>query len=516
MSEIYNMIMHHDPEFWSGGDGCVVFPKSRFLEHTEEHLVSQFQSLDSNTINKLKELPTLFAVEHEKTPTRIGRITGIEVEYRNLRIYYKFNKKHSTLISGLLISPELKLNVEGFELYRTHWALKEANLNEFLKKMPRTLDDVFEQINEELDESNPQRPNQTKFSVLYAHNGSGKTRLSKLFADNYNNQVLFYNAFTEDCFRWDNEKSVLEISKDTWIVKIIQEQGLDGKIIENFQKLTGSRLEPRFAPVEKITSSFFDESTPPMYKFSFLNLEKTLFKSKTEEPIKISRGEESIFIWSIFYSILEAAIDTLNESIDDLRTSFDNIQYIVIDDPVSSMDDSRIITVALELVKLIKKSSRKLRILVTTHHALFFNILFHANYKKWGKKNYILSKSGTGFSLKKQGNDSPFTYHHVLISEIEKTIADSNIKKYHFNIFRTLLEKTANFLGYDHWKKCLQGNENSQAFIKTIDHYSHDRLSDSTYWDITDNEKKEFSDSFVFFIKKYDFMRGKKINDQTN
>jgi len=481
--------MHSDPEFWSGNEGYVDFPKERFLEYTKDHLRQQFQSLDQNVIDKLKTLPTLFAVEHEWADTRIGKINNIEVQPEKLRLHYTFDDKQSQLTKGVLESPELNIDVKRLELYRTHWALKEANLEEFLKKRSTTLEGVLDKIKQDLDTCNPEKPNNTKVTVLFASNASGKTRLSKLFADQYDEQVLYYNAFTEDLFSWDNENFIFNFDKQAWIFRFIEEQGIDRQIIDNFKKFTGSKLEPTFD---------FSESQ--------ITFGIHVGDESTAKNIKISRGEESVFIWTVFYTILGVGIDALNTSAEDRPTrDFDNIEYIVIDDPVSSMDDTRIITIALELAKLIKKSKKQLKFLITTHHPLFFNVLFNVRGKKWDKKNYILSKSGLDLLLKVQGSESPFAYHHVAISELLKAKKDNEIKKYHFNILRALLEKTANFLGYSHWKLCLTDSGNSDAFAKIIDHYSHDRLSDLEYRDITEDEKKEFKDAFDFFMQKYDF-----------
>lgn len=488
--------MHSNPEFWSGNDGFVDFPKDRFLEYTEDHLVNQFKSLDENVTNTLKTLPTLFAVEHEGADTRIGKINCIEVYAKKLRIHYTFDEKQSLLTNGVLESPELKINTDGWELYRTHWALKDSNLGEFLQKRSTTLEGVFDKIKQDLDVSNPKKPDHTKVTVLYACNGSGKTRLSKLFADQYEEQVFYYSAFTEDLFNWDNENYVLKIDKRAHIFRFIEEQGLDRQIVDNFQKFTGSKLEPVF----DFSQNQITFSVHPGSKNNY-------------ENIKISRGEESVFIWAVFYTILDVGIDALSASADDRPTSyFDNIQYIVVDDPVSSMDDTRIITVALELAKLIKKSKNQLKFLITTHHALFFNVLFNVRSKKWDRKNYILSKSSTGLLLQNQGHESPFAYHHVAMLEIARARADNDIKKYHFNIFRALLEKTANFLGYDHWKMCLRDSSHSDAFTKIIDHYSHDRLSDLEYKDIPEDDKTEFLEAFDFFINKHDFKQREHIN----
>ena len=52
-----------------------------------------------------------------------------------------------------------------------------------------------------------------KFILLYAYNGTGKTRLSMAFkdigkqgeGDDGTRDTLYFNAFTEDLFTWDND-----------------------------------------------------------------------------------------------------------------------------------------------------------------------------------------------------------------------------------------------------------------------------------------------------------------------
>ena len=56
-----------------------------------------------------------------------------------------------------------------------------------------------------------------KVQLIYAFNGTGKTRLSLEFKnllsgigeeDQYN-KILYYNAFTEDLFYWDNDLNII-------------------------------------------------------------------------------------------------------------------------------------------------------------------------------------------------------------------------------------------------------------------------------------------------------------------
>lgn len=363
----------------------------------------------------------------------------------------------------------------------------------------QSVETVLKKIKDNLDTiAAPKTP----ISILYAFNASGKTRLSKLFYDKYKGSVLYYNAFTEDLFRWDNEDYALKFNKNAWIFELIKNEGLDRQIINNFQKFTGSKLEPRIDIPE-------DKNEPEgQIIFGIRSGD-----DETSENIKVSRGEESIFIWSVLYTVLENAIDALNETKENRSTdAFDKIKYIVIDDPVSSMDDSRIITVALELAALIARSKSALKFLITTHHALFYSILSSSGMGNCSKKRYILSKTGLELNLKETKDTEPFAYHHLLRAEIEEAIKNNDLKKYHFNLFRALLEKTANFLGYSEgWRKLLPENDNQKSLIKTLDNYSHNSLSDLEYKDLPEDEKQAFTTAFTGFIKEYKW--GASAND---
>ena len=363
-----------------------------------------------------------------------------------------------------------------------------------MNKSFASIDEMLAKIKKKLDIP-PKKANRIKVFTLFGCNATGKTRLSKSLYDQYEKQVLYYNAFTEDLFSWDNNDYVLKIDTKAWIFQTIIEQELDGHIISNFQRFTGSKLEPVFDfSREQVTFGVYTGD------------------DKKIENIKISRGEESVFVWSVFYTVLDAIIGTLSLVPDNQPTTdFRRFQYVVIDDPVSSMDDTRIITIALELMELISKSPIQLKFMITTHHALFFNVLFHFPKNKLEKRNFIISKKGSRIHLESQSEDSPFAYHHMIILEIQEAITKNSLKKYHFNQFRTLLEKTANFLGYKNgWKNLLSESESGKEFIKTIDQYSHDRLSELEIKKITEESSNDFKRVFYTFLN--DFKWGVTVN----
>src|SRR3954447_18742463 len=78
-----------------------------------------------------------------------------------------------------------------------------------------------------------------KFILLYGYNGTGKTRLSGAFKDLGKNgdtrDTLYFNAFTEDLFFWDNDlkndrERVLKINKDSQFFAGLGELEMDNRI----------------------------------------------------------------------------------------------------------------------------------------------------------------------------------------------------------------------------------------------------------------------------------------------
>ena len=334
-------------------------------------------------------------------------------------------------------------------------------------------------------------------AILYAFNATGKTRISTILNEANPNKCLCYNAFVEDYFTWDNENCVFLIDKNSWLANFINEQGIENDVIDNFSYLVNSKLEPSFNLSEgqivfKIASGD-DDST---------------------EGIKISRGEESLFRWSIFYTVLSTVLDVIKDDFEDRFTSlFNDLKYIIIDDPISSIDDSKIITMALQLVDKINNDIdlkyQNVSILITTHHALFYNVLYNSfrrNNRKFNFRSFVLLKNDKNSELKTKDGDSPFAYHLTIISEIKNAIESDNIKRYHFNLFRSLLEKTANFLGYQNWVDCIN-YEKRFEFVRITNLYSHGKLSDLEYAELTYEEKDTFKSIFNQFLDEFKWFK---------
>lgn len=358
-----------------------------------------------------------------------------------------------------------------------------------------------------------------KVQLIYAFNGTGKTRLSKEFqklicgnstsADDIDEECvkrkfLYYSAYTEDLFYWDNdlennEEPKLKIQNNDFTNWILKEQGKENVIRTNFQKYTNNdKLMPKF-------NENYSEVT-----FSFKR-----GSNEISENIKISKGEESLFIWCVFYSIFEQVIEELNNEVEEREfdEQFDELEYIFIDDPVTSLDENHLIELAVDLATLIKSSKSDVKFVITTHNPLFYNVLFNEFSREKKTKKYILKKYEDGtFELQNQSNDSPFSYHLFLKREIEKAIDSGEIHKYHFNYLRNILEKTSTFLGKANWSELLPKNPDGKVnpyetrIINIASHSAHS--ADETFL-VSENDKKVLK----YLMKKINEIYDIKIED---
>jgi hypothetical protein len=385
------------------------------------------------------------------------------------------------------------------------------------------MSDTLTEIAKKLIEANK------KVQLIYAFNGTGKTRLSREFkqlvapknnsddekdyevdqSELSRNKILYYNAFTEDLFYWDNDlesdaEPKLKIQPNSFTDWILKDQGQDRNIITNFQHYASDKLTPRFNEEYKLKDRNDKEITVRAFSEVTFSIERG--DDEYSGNLKISKGEESNFIWSIFYTLLEQVIAILNvpEPIDRETNQFDQLEYVFIDDPVSSLDENHLIEVAVNLAGLIKTSQSDLRFIITTHSPLFYNVLFNELKRK---ACYLLERfeDGTFALIEKQGDSNKsFSYHLYLKQTLELAISENQVQKYHFTLLRNLYEKTANFLGYPQWPELLP--DSKQAYLHRIIQFtSHNTLSNEAVAEPTPQEKQTVKFLLEHLLKNYSY-----------
>ncbi|WP_333689195.1 AAA family ATPase [Methylococcus capsulatus] len=358
------------------------------------------------------------------------------------------------------------------------------------------LNDLAAQLRAEL--------NNKKFILLYAYNGTGKTRLSMAFKDigkqGDARDTLYFNAFTEDLFYWDNDLSndrerVLKINKDSRFFAGLDQLEMDTRI---------RPLLSRYADFDfRIDTTKWEVS----FSREITTGEGEQAKTEIVDDIKVSRGEENIFIWCFFLAIVQLALDD-----DKAEGPYKWVKYIYIDDPISSLDEQNAIVVANHLIQVFRDAARVIPTVISTHHHLFFNVLHYElkNHFKGKALQYMLSRTrqSEDFRLRVLKGDTPSFHHVAALVELYEASQQDRIQTYHFNTLRTILEKTALFHGYGHFGSCIKRDPDDADGIlhqRFVDLLSHGKYSIFEPTEMGAETKEYFRKILNDFLGRYPF-----------
>ncbi|WP_428697244.1 anticodon nuclease [Stappia sp.] len=327
--------------------------------------------------------------------------------------------------------------------------------------------------------------------LVYAYNRTGKTRLSTAFKDagkkiGKDGQVksrdtLYFNAFTEDLFVWNND---LDNDTDRYL-----------KINEASSFFEGLRSLALEVDIKGYLSRYAD------FDFDIDYSKWTVsFRKGADDKIKISRGEERIFIWCLFVAICDRVVAGLD--------SYSWVKHLYIDDPVSSLDDNNAIAIACDLAALIRRAATRqddkgepapLRTVFSSHHSLFFNVMCsemgrtQEGQQKVSTKRYFLHRpDADGTFTLRATNDTPYFHHVATLAELQRCVKEDKLYTYHFNALRSILEKTASFLGHDDLRICLAGLDDEALYNRALNLLSHGKYDITQPVEMVDDNKDLF------------------------
>jgi len=311
------------------------------------------------------------------------------------------------------------------------------------------------------------RDDPAEVQLLFAFNSVGKTRLSVAYKNATKDRSgahagVYYNAYSEDLFVWNNDIENGEAN--------IRFAVLPSSLSKLHADLTELDIHAKLKPYR------------PSFDFRFTmhpDAEKgiesiSFFPAGTQPgdapPMKISRGEERVFVWCFFLAMMEA------EGWADKQS-----RHIFIDDPVSSLDDHNIFVTASTQYDLIETHFEKRKIVITTHHVGMYSILYDwlmkgeksGRYKSKTKAG-ILSGKHDEVSLETHKSDV-FLYHLRVLQVLEKARQEKDVRAYHFALLRQLLESVASYLGVGRISYALEriGFEDAEEIARIVNALAH-------------------------------------------
>lgn len=128
---MFNLLVDSVQTAWDNSSNTL--SRSRIFEYTPSDIATRYNDLDDEAIKELKGLPTLFMIEGEARPTKIGYINNIRrLTNGEIAIDFEIDPYLSEIESGKIKEIQSKLDLDNFEFYRTHWAIKDVRLFEVL------------------------------------------------------------------------------------------------------------------------------------------------------------------------------------------------------------------------------------------------------------------------------------------------------------------------------------------------------------------------------------------------
>ena len=331
--------------------------------------------------------------------------------------------------------------------------------------------------------------------LIYAFNGTGKTRLSVAYKDHTkadngdNHSGVYYNAFSEDLFVWEN---------DTDVRLTLRHSSLNQFHSELSEDAIRTKLIP-YGPKYDFRFKSFKNAEEGIESISFFPFKDG---KVVDHSIKISRGEERIFIWCFFLALFDLDGWAGEQS-----------EHFFIDDPVSSLDDNNIFITANTLFQLIESQSETRKIIITTHHIGLFSIL--ADWLTKGEKAekyrkiiklFLLSLKTGELTLESPKNDV-FLYHLRLL-QLLKDAKTEGLYTFHFALLRQIIENIASFLGCGRFAYVLEkiGVEDPSQVANQINTLSHQKVYHYQPVKMTPDNEELFIKVFEKLVETYGFL----------
>lgn len=302
-----------------------------------------------------------------------------------------------------------------------------------------------------------------RFILLYAYNGTGKTRLAGEFKDlsKQTNQdgetthrdTLYFNAFTEDLFSWHNDldndsERYLTLHPTSQFFAGLEDLEMDNRIAPILRRYADFEFKLDKAPLNNSVGEPIGEQHIVRFFRTFI---RTSGKVEANN-IKVSRSEENVFLWCFFLAIVQLVLDG--------DKNYQWVKYVYIDDPISSLDENNAIAVASHLAYLLTNAQNTPKTVISTHHTLFFNVLCNEIGKGKSHRFFLKNDPASDGYLLSDTDSKPFLHHLATLAELNKVTQSGDIRRHHFNMMRCIMEQTAIFCGLDRWTECIKVPEN--------------------------------------------------------
>ena len=131
-NEYYNLFIIYGEQYERDS---FTIENGRIFEYTNTAISQKFNQFTLEEIDEIMSLPTLFLPEYSDSNQEIktgffGRL--VDIDKRGGDTKFEFHKEYEVDLNSVVLH-QSELKIEDWELSRTHWAIKRANLMNVLE-----------------------------------------------------------------------------------------------------------------------------------------------------------------------------------------------------------------------------------------------------------------------------------------------------------------------------------------------------------------------------------------------
>jgi FRG domain len=143
----FNYISFGNWQYFENGNNFTMF-RGRMLEYTPTDTEKRLESLNAEAISYLETLPTFICSEIDQREhsvamiIKFGRISGINLVHNDVALVFEQQINFGEVTFDNIEAVQSIFELDRFQLYRTHWAVREGDAHEVLRRLAELKPDL--------------------------------------------------------------------------------------------------------------------------------------------------------------------------------------------------------------------------------------------------------------------------------------------------------------------------------------------------------------------------------------
>ena len=162
-------------------DNTINISVSRFLEYTDDETQMRLRDLSGEAVSTIKSYPALFMQEEYEDGAFVGKITSVEKNGHSYDVSFARSVQTGVIPPDVIQNAASDLQINDFEFYRTHWAVKRGDLFEILSrhKIDVSPDTERYELPKNVPASDDSGFNKTQVFIVHGHDDHAKSDAKK-------------------------------------------------------------------------------------------------------------------------------------------------------------------------------------------------------------------------------------------------------------------------------------------------------------------------------------------------